>query len=568
MKDATTRQARHPICGFQLWLCICFRRPVASKHLPSIKALHKSKRLKMKYPSPLSDEKFDFLIASVKDWQITHGSLLKVIFSDEEYTVLSRPVGVALFPTLFPNSLFQEALHLQGTYNKLYAAVAEDEEWLFETLKYLIDIDPLTNRLWRIHQEVKQEGYIQDISLGIFRSDYMLQVSSQGPSGAQLKQVEFNTVACAGGTHSNIVSSLHHHLRRTGAYQSNPQSGRSSLLQINEDMLPESRTVFAISSGLASAYRAYGDVKSKQASKTCILMIVQPQNFNIADERPIEYALWDQSIPTFRVTFGYEILSHTSITPNGELLYQPPYLTEPIEVSVVYFRAGFEAHEYDDMGHMARFQLEKSRAIKCPSLLSHLTTLKKVQQALTLPGALNRFLAPEEATLISSTFVPMFPLDHSKIGDHAKRLALDPGKATNYILKPSLEGGGHNVYGEKIPEFLNAAPKETWNTFVLMEKITPPILKNFLMSSKGLHEGPVISELGVYGVCLWKREVANEGEGRQKILAEIMQEQEASWSFKTKDARMDEMSVVKGFGCFDSPALVEDETFTACLERS
>lgn len=531
-------------------------------------SVNKSKPLKMKYPSPLSDAKFDFLIAAVKDWQITHGSLLKVISSDEEYTVLSRPVGVTLFPTLFPNSLFQEALALQRTYNKLYTAVAEDEEWLFETLKDLIDVDPLANKLWRIHQEVKQEGYIQGTSLGVFRSDYMLQLVSSSPSGAQLKQVEFNTVACAGGTHSNIISSMHRHLQQTGTYQSSSQSRRSSLLQVNEDMLPASHTVSAIASGLESAYRAYGYAKSKQVAKTCILMIVQPRNFNIADERPIEYALWDQSIPNFRVTFGYEVLSHTSITPNGELLYQPPYLTEPMEVSVVYFRAGFEAHEYDDMGHMARFQLEKSRAIKCPSLLAHLTTFKKVQQALTLPGSLKRFLATEEAALISSTFVPIYPLDHSKIGDHAKRLALDPGKVNNYILKPSLEGGGHNVHGKKIPEFLNAAPKENWKTFVLMEKINPPVLKNFLMSPNGLHEGSVISELGVYGVCLWKRKVADEGDGPQEVFAEIMQEQEPSWSFKTKDARMDEISVVKGFGCFDSPALVDDETFAACLERS
>jgi hypothetical protein len=32
-------------------------------------------------------------------------------------------------------SLFEEARELQAVYNKLYARVAEDEEWLFEVLE-------------------------------------------------------------------------------------------------------------------------------------------------------------------------------------------------------------------------------------------------------------------------------------------------------------------------------------------------------------------------------------------------------------------------------------------------
>jgi hypothetical protein len=31
----------------------------------------------------------------------------------------------------------------------------------------------------------------------------------------------------------------------------------------------------------------------------------------------------------------------------------------------------------------------------------------------------------------------------------------------------------------------------------------------------------------------------------------------AGWSFKTKAAGVDEMSVVKGYGCFDCPRLVD-----------
>jgi hypothetical protein len=40
-----------------------------------------------------------------------------------------------LFLSLFPGSLFGEARELQAVYYKLYARVAEDEEWLFEVLE-------------------------------------------------------------------------------------------------------------------------------------------------------------------------------------------------------------------------------------------------------------------------------------------------------------------------------------------------------------------------------------------------------------------------------------------------
>jgi glutathione synthase len=158
----------------------------------------------MKYPPPLTDDQLDELIFNVKDWQLTHGSLLKIVDSDEESSVLAHSIGVSLFPTLFPRTLFDEALALQRIYNKLYAAVAEDEKWLHDTLKGLIELDILADTLWDIYLEVKREGYSQDLTLGIFRSDYMLHADADFPKTnerVQIKQVEFNTVSCAGGVH-------------------------------------------------------------------------------------------------------------------------------------------------------------------------------------------------------------------------------------------------------------------------------------------------------------------------------------------------------------------------------
>ncbi|KAE9378427.1 putative glutathione synthetase [Stipitochalara longipes BDJ] len=515
----------------------------------------------MTYPPRLSDEQYAALVSDIKDWQITHGSLLKLVHTDDENTVQCQPVGTTLFPTLFPRALFDEAHALQTAFNKLYAAVSEDDEWLLDVLGDLIEVDDLASALWEIYQEVKEEGIVQGLTLGIFRSDYMMHIDSKETSWRpELKQVELNTVSCAGGVHTNIVSNMHRHLHRTGAYRP-AQPPSSDNLIIKSSFLPSNSTLKTISAGLAAAHKAYGPAKTQGVTETCILFIVAADNFNIADERPIEYALWDESIPSYRVSWGHDVLIHTSLSPTRELLYRPPSRLIAMEVSVVYFRTGFEVHEYNDIGRMVRLQLEKSRAIKSPSILSHFTGFKKVQQALTTPGALERWLAPREASKLSGTFAPMYPLDDSPSGQHAKKLALSPETASNYVLKPSLEGGGHNVYGDEIAVFLPQIPEELWKSYILMEKISPPLLNNFMMSSRGLYEGPVISELGIFGVCLWKR-VQDEESARAEMVSEL----NPSWSLRTKDASVDEMSVVKGYGCFDSPALVDWDIFMSALK--
>ena len=321
----------------------------------------------MKYPPELSEEQASSLISDIKDYQLTHGSLLKLVQNEPDNTVLAHPIGISVFPTLFPRKLFEEALALQKTYNKLYTAVAEDEEFLLEVLEGLIEIDPLARCLWEIYEDVRKEGYVQELSLGVWRNDYMLDTT--GPENEPgIKQVEFNTIAVAGGTHGNRISDMHHYLQATGAYHSSDQD-QEHTIEITAPSMPPNNTIQTITSGLKAAHQAYGPPKSNGVKQTCILFIVQPRNFNIADERPLEYALWSSAppIPAYRLLFGADILEHTTVTPFRELLYHPP--SRPglaMEVSVVYFRSGFEAHEYDGAGRAARLQLERSRAIKCP----------------------------------------------------------------------------------------------------------------------------------------------------------------------------------------------------------
>ncbi|PLB38851.1 putative glutathione synthetase [Aspergillus candidus] len=493
------------------------------------------------YPPPLSEDHLLSLSIQIQDWLLNHGSLIKDINT-------------------------QTALELQSIYNELYCAVAEDEQWILSAIEDLLPIDPLAVALWKIHQEVKQlGGYVQPISAGIFRSDYMLQDENTDTNGepssiphGSLKQVEFNTFSCAGASHANKIVDMHRHLARAGVYNANStpsEDDTDSSQLIVPSNLPRNRNIETLAAGLASAHAAYGPPKSKVTSKTAVLIVIQDQvfNFNVADERPIEYALWDQDppVPTYRLNFGDDTLEDTSLTATGELLFHPPWLnsTTPIEISVVYMRAGYEAHEYDKVGIRARLRLERSRAIKCPSLLAHIATFKKVQYALTRPGTLEHFLTPEKAAAVRATFVPMYPMDESPAGQEARKLATDPVLAEDYVLKPSLEGGGHNVYGDAIPDFLASQPPSKWGAYILMKRIPSPFAANMLMSSVGMNSGGVISELGVFGSCLWR----TGGDGRP---CEMLENSLAGWSFKTKHQYTEEISVVKGYGCFDTPLLV------------
>ena len=71
------------------------------------------------------------------------------------------------------------------------------------------------------------------------------------------------------------------------------------------------------------------------------------------------------------------------------------------------------------------------------------------------------------------------------------------------------------------------------------------------MTPLGLYAGETVSELGVLGVCLWR---SSESGGDNQL---DIRHFGGGWTFKTKPADQNEMSVVKGYGCFDTPSLVE-----------
>lgn len=321
--------------------------------------------------------------------------------------------------------------------------------------------------------------------------------------------------------------------------------------------LPSNNSIEGLAAGMRAAFEAYS--KSDLGLETCVIFLVQDGERNVFDQRHLEYALnkSSQRIPVFRLPFS-ETLQRTRIadTPKRQLLYRlPSNPDKDFEVAVIYMRSGYGPSDYPDQtGWDARYHLERSLAIKCPTVLTQLAGAKKVQQVLATPklnssqaSELSRFV-PEDAQAwrdLWATFTNIFPMDDSETGQAARKLALDPEECKRYVLKPQREGGGNNCYKAAIPGFLKNLPQGHWKSYILMELITPPPVTNIILRNGKLEQGGVICELGVYGTCVWDQSTG-----------EVLHNEEAGYLLRTKGDQSEEGGVAAGFGCMDSCNLV------------
>jgi glutathione synthase len=139
----------------------------------------------------------------------------------------------------------------------------------------------------------------------------------------------------------------------------------------------------------------------------------------------------------------------------------------------------------------ARMMIERSIAVKCPSIASHLAGSKKVQQALAEPAVLEHFLGQNNSKTIDilrSVFAGLFSLDpiDNMIDPKARELAILARhealkKPELYVMKPQREGGGNNLYGQELHRNLSTLTPEELSAYILMERILPPLQQATLM---------------------------------------------------------------------------------------
>lgn len=177
-------------------------------------------------------------------------------------------------------------------------------------------------------------------------------------------------------------------------------------------------------------------------------MVVQPNERNIADQQTlIEELFTSHSIYTH--TLSLKQLKEFARLEGGNeegkeggmeegkgrgkrLVVRLPSGEEKV-ASVVYYRAGYTPEDYDweeeiskdggmeggkeggkekkqGPGWQVREMIERSNAIKCPTLGYQLAGTKRIQQVLSTEGMLEKFLTPRECQFLRKTFAKQYSL--------------------------------------------------------------------------------------------------------------------------------------------------------------
>lgn len=83
----------------------------------------------------MSTSEAEYLLSIIKDWSIAHGLTVRlppsvVPTETDPHGILATTAPVTLFPSPFPRVCFDQAKSIQKAYNNLYAAIAQDEDFL------------------------------------------------------------------------------------------------------------------------------------------------------------------------------------------------------------------------------------------------------------------------------------------------------------------------------------------------------------------------------------------------------------------------------------------------------
>lgn len=400
-------------------------------------------------------------------WALTHGIGMGEPFVHAPITI---------HPYRYPISQFTKAKALAPLFNVLVEKITRDPTWLIETLRPTAISDEFVRRLIEIYEKVLAEGIKQPLSLAITRSDYMLHEKEGDPK--DLLQVEINTIASSFGSLSTRIAEMHSELE---AFE-----GSADQVQ-NHDALDE------IASGVATAHRAYmAQTGRKTEENLGVAMIVQPGERNFADQRLLQFQLWQyHRVRCSRFTLA-EMHERGRLQSNGT---QNELVIDGICISVVYFRSGYSPDDHPTEKEWdARLLIETSFSIKCPTIAYHLAGCKKIQQVLADPGVLERFIvSPTHRQELRSVFAGLYSLSASPDSPEATALTELRQKVIavngeNYVMKPQREGGGNNIYGADVVTALQTMTVEEQSAYILMERILPPSAPSKLLRNSQLTE--------------------------------------------------------------------------------
>lgn len=406
-----------------------------------------------------------------------------------------------------------------------------------------------TGQMMKIADLVTENGRTQSLTMNVLRSDYMLQ-----DVGGLVRplQIELNTIASSFGVLSGRVSQMHSFLHSNGS---------------NDYQFPSNSACEIIVDGFAAAVMEYG--KQQQAVtkapttveyEKVVVMVIQPGEKNSIDQFGLQFDLFNRhKIRTVRRSMDEltsslspalrSALTQDESTKKNALIF-PDNDNNMVEAAVVYFRAGYAPADYSgEETWLSRLLIEKSNAIKCPDIFSHLAGTKKIQQVLASEEGkqLKQFCnGEEEFEEVRNIFAGLWGFsgdenEDKKIIDMA---LANPGK---FVFKPQREGGGNNLYGNDLVNALKTMGGEERACYILMERIFPPeFTQTLVKGGEVVYDGDCVCELGIFGVSL--RCFDND----ENLLPT---ERRKGFIVRAKMAKTDEGGVAAGYAFLSSPIL-------------
>ncbi|EGG21840.1 glutathione synthase [Cavenderia fasciculata] len=466
------------------------------------------------------------------DWALGKGIIFVKRKTEQEAVAIQQPIvthiPLSILPSEFPKRLYEQAVSLSKDYNLLVHHLSKNFNFIQSTLK---DVqDPFTQSLLKIHREIENEGKKQKIELGIFRSDYMVHHNDDS-SKSELYQVELNTISSSFGCISAKVFDMHRYLIKDNHLQHTYPL----------ENLPRNDSGANIARSIAQAHNLYTSSTNNTAKTNIVVMIVvQPDERNIWDQKAIEYTLSsDYSIKMIRRTL-LELDTRGKIDPSNHSLQIDGY-----EISVSYYRAGYTPNDYPSENEWnGRLLVERSLAIKCPSIANHLVGAKKIQQAIAKKGVLEELLQDQESIKrMRRSFTGLYSLSKEDIDQEAVQKA--KANPQLYVMKPQREGGGNNIYGDQVRESLASMNADELGSYILMDRIVPKAFNTTIIRESKVIDIEALYELGIFGLY-----IGHDDQG-------VLLNEEGGILLRTKTSNSDEGGVAAGFAVIDSLILTD-----------
>ena len=409
----------------------------------------------------------------------------------------------SLTPYQLPSSLISQLqIHTQWS-SLLFWKVAQNSDFLREILEPTAKVDEFVRFLLSLIPQEKR----QDQQLLINRNDFLFERKENGE--LQPLQVEFNTISASFAHLSGRVTALHQQLQQENILKAAP--------------LPHD-AIAGFASGIKETIENLGWRDS------ALLILVQPKERNWFDQMGLFAALSQRGVKVVRATLA-EVHQKGKLK-NGDLWVGPQ------RIGVVYFRAGYAPGDLpDEESRSARRMLEASTAVLVPEASMQLAGTKKIQQVLADYSILSEFVPESVADQLKAYFAMMFGLEEEVEGRPAREFLAE--NAEQYVLKPQREGGGNNVYGAEIKDFLTSLPTSEDRAWIAMKRIEAETAESLLVVQEQAQSRQSISELGIFGLLR-----AQSGDLRMNMPVGHL--------VRTKASDVNEGGVVAGYACLNS----------------